>query len=74
MIRYESTRKLAYSSFGAAILFVLIVLINLQNPMVETTFQNILTLFTVFFCVIGIALLTVAKDDEESIRLVYKSD
>lgn len=74
MMRFERVRKLAYSSFGIATLLVLLILVNLQKPMIENTFQNNLILSAVFFSVIGVVLLTVVKDAEESICLVYKSN
>ncbi|MGM0522749.1 MAG: hypothetical protein ACQER2_01675 [Bacillota bacterium] len=73
MIRFERTRKLAYSSFGTAILIVLIILINLQKSMINMAFQSILTMAAVFFGVIGVALLAIVKDAEESIHALYQS-
>ncbi len=73
MIRFESTRKLAYRSFGAGALIVLVFLNNLQKPMIDTTTESNLMLAIMFFLVIGVTLLTVAKDLEESIHLIYTS-
>lgn len=73
MIRFERTRKVAYISFGAAFLFVIVLLINLQKTMVDATVQSVLSVGVVFFSVMGIVLLTIAKDAEESIHAVYQS-
>ncbi|GEM01661.1 hypothetical protein SAMN05421839_11346 [Halolactibacillus halophilus] len=73
MIRFERTRKVAYTSFGTAVFLVLIMLLNLQKSMVDTSLLSVLSVGVVLFCVIGVALLTIVKDAEEAIHAVYAS-
>ncbi|GEM03196.1 hypothetical protein HMI01_01840 [Halolactibacillus miurensis] len=72
MIRFERTRKLAYICFGSTFISIFLFIFNLQQLMVDSLSQTIFILVGVFFCVLGLALLMIARDAEESFKIIQR--
>ncbi|GEN55572.1 hypothetical protein GCM10012290_01030 [Halolactibacillus alkaliphilus] len=70
---FERTRKLAYCCFGVSALFVFLTLFRIQQKMAQNPMSSLLFLGMFFFFVLGVALIVVARDAQESFRIMERS-